>query len=153
MKKILVISSSASLRGLMAAGWVRYYGGSDVELTLAGKTLLQPHPEASRVMSDAVIDLSGIPTCQVDSLRNDSFDVCLQILDAGEEAVNLPDIETLVARELIIRQGEDQGDASNSQVNYENLRDEIEDICFDFVNEHVRQLIPDDLIDHANFVF
>lgn len=145
MKRILVLCTGNSCRSQMAEGWLRYYAGDSAEVFSAGIEAHGLNKYAVKVMMDAVIDISGHKSKNIDELGVKEFDYIITVCDSAKE--NCPYFPGEAVR--IHHSFPDPAAATGSEEEileqFAAVRDSIEDFCFDFVNENIRPLIPDDL--------
>lgn len=141
MKKILVISQRNSCRSQMAEGWLNYYGKGVCEVVSAGLVPTELDLYAANAMSDAIIDIShqkakGI--AQVIDLEYNyvlvlSSDIMhvLPVFKGNPRVYDFPfsDVSSL-----------DLDDTEKKKA-YSNLRDEMENFCFDFIHQKIKALI------------
>ncbi|HUS87294.1 MAG TPA: arsenate reductase ArsC [Bacteroidales bacterium] len=144
MKKVLIVCSGNSSRSQMAEGWVRYYGGDQVEVFSAGIAPRDLDLNAVRVMMDSVIDISGHTSKGINQLSEKNFDYIITLCDKARE--NCPDFPGSAIRlhhsfpDPAIAEGTEEDKLKI----FAGVRDMIEDFAFDFVNENIRGLIPHD---------
>ena len=149
MKKILVIGTGNDCRSLMMEGWLRYYSGNEAMIYSAGYSPAEVNKLAVKVMMDAMIDITGSEPNTIVDLPEKQFDYVINLAEEkGRDIITeLPgnptviektsqDCRTLEGKEEVILQ------------KLAAIRDSLEDFCFDFVNEHIRNLIPSDMSDH-----
>jgi arsenate reductase len=143
MKKILVIGSGNDCRSLMMEGWLRYYSGNEAMIFSAGYSPSEVNPLAVKVMMDAMIDITGSESTSVKDLPEKVFDYIINMAEEkGREIIReLPGNPTLIEKT-----SQDcralEGDEDTILQKLAAIRDSLEDFCFDFVNEHIRHLIP-----------
>jgi arsenate reductase len=141
MKKILVVSQQNSCRSQMAEGWLRYYGKGAAEVTSAGIIPTELDLYAANAMTDAVIDISGYKSKGIAQIIDQEFDYVI-VLSAETEHVlpvfkgtprvyeyPFPDVSQL-----------ELNDDEKKKV-YAELRDELENFCFDFIHQKIKPLI------------
>jgi arsenate reductase len=148
MKKILVIGTGNDCRSLMMEGWLRYYSGNEAIIYSAGYSPAEVNQMAVKVMMDAMIDITGSEPNSIKDLPEKEFDYVINM--AEEKGRNLicdlpgnptviektsQDCRTLEGTEEVILQ------------KLAAIRDSLEDFCFDFVNEHIQNLMPGDMPD------
>ncbi len=141
MKKILVVSQRNSCRSQMAEGWLRYYGKGAAEVTSAGIIPTELDLYAANAMTDAVIDISGYKSKGIAQIIDQEFDYVI-VLSAETEHV-LPAFKgTPRVYEYPFP------DVSQPELNddekkkaYAELRDELENFCFDFIHQKIKPLI------------
>ena len=144
MKRILVLCTGNSCRSQMAEGWLKYYAGTEAEVYSAGIEAHGLNMFAVKVMMDAVIDISGYQSKRTDELPVKEFDFIITVCDSAKE--NCPYFPGKAIR--IHHSFPDPATASGTEEEilkvFAGVRDQIEDFCFDFVNENIRNLIPED---------
>ncbi len=149
MKKILVIGTGNDCRSLMMEGWLKYYCGREAKIFSAGYSPSEKNMLAVKVMMDASIDITGCKPNALDDLPEKEFDYVINMADEkGREVIkDLPGNPT-----VIDKTSQDcrtlEGDEAEILQKLAAMRDSIEDFCFDFVNEHIRNLVPGDLSGH-----
>lgn len=149
MKKILVIGTGNDCRSLMMEGWLRYYSGDEAKIYSAGYSPSEVNRLAVEVMMDAMINITDSEPNSIEDLPEKEFDYVINMAEEKGRIVirELPgnptviektsqDCRTLKGSEKIIFQ------------KLAAIRDSIEDFCFDFVNEHIRTLIPGGISDN-----
>ena len=149
MKKILVIGTGNDCRSLMMEGWLRYYSGNEAMIYSAGYSLAEVNKLAVKVMKDAMIDITGSKPNTIVDLPENQFDYVINLAEEkGRDIITaLPGNPTVIektSQDCRTLEG-------NEEVILQKLaaiRNSLEDFCFDFVNEHIRNLIPDDMSDH-----
>lgn len=125
----------------MAEGWLNYYGKGHCTVSSAG---LWPEPldlEAANAMSEAIIDTSRYQPKSIESFTSEEFDYVICLSDDIAKQLptfngspemfffGFPDVSKLNLPEKEHKKA------------YADLRDEIENFCFDFVHQKVRPLI------------
>ncbi len=90
MTRVLLLCTHNSARSQMAEGWVRHYArelGADINVASAGTEQTQVKPEATEVMREVGIDLSGHTSKSLDMLPDPwAFDVVVTVCDSANEA-------------------------------------------------------------------
>lgn len=126
----------------MAEGWLRYYSGDAAEVYSAGIEAHGLNKYAVKVMMDAIIDISGHQSKTVDDLPVKEFDYIITVCDSARE--NCPWFPGNATR--LHQSFPDPAKATGTEEEilavFAEVRDSIEDFCFDFVNENIRPLIP-----------
>jgi arsenate reductase (thioredoxin) len=69
----------------MAEGWIRYYGGEDVNVFSAGIEAHGLNPYALKAMADAVIDISKQKSKTTDELPDLAFDYIITVCDNARD--------------------------------------------------------------------
>jgi arsenate reductase len=141
MKKILVVSQRNSCRSQIAEGWLSYYGKGAAEVTSAGIVPTELDLNAADAMSDAIIDISAYKSKGIAQVAEQEFDYVIvlsaetqQILPIfkGNPRVYEYPFPDVVSQDL----SEDEKKKA-----YAELRDELENFCFDFIHHKIKALI------------
>jgi len=129
----------------MAEGWLRYYSGDAAVVYSAGIEAHGLNRYAIKVMMDAVIDISGHRSKTVEDLPEMEFDYIITVCDSAKE--NCPYFPGNAVRIHHSFPDPASGTGTEEEILelFAEVRDSIEDFCFDFVNENIRPLIPGDL--------
>lgn len=85
-KSILVVCTGNRCRSQMAEGWLRHFGGEDVEVASAGTKPKGVHPLSIKVMADAGVDISGHTSDHIDRYADRRFNVAVTVCDNAKEA-------------------------------------------------------------------
>jgi arsenate reductase len=131
----------------MAEGWIRYYAGNEANVYSAGIEAHGLNANAVKVMSDALIDISQLKSKTTSDLPAIEFDYIITVCDNAKE--NCPYYPGKAVRlhksfpDPALFKGKDEEVLKL----FAELRDQIEDFCFDFVHTYIKPLIPDDLND------
>jgi arsenate reductase len=131
----------------MAEGWIRYYAGDEANVYSAGIEAHGLNQNAVKVMADAVIDISKHKSKTISDLPDIVFDYIITVCDNARE--KCPYIPGKAARlhKSFPDPASFKGTDEEVLKLFADLRDQIEDYCFDFVHTYIRPLIPDDLDD------
>jgi len=148
MKKILVIGTGNDCRSLMMEGWLRYYSGEETMIYSAGYSPAEVNQLAVKVMMDAMIDITGSEPNSIRDLPEKEFDYVINMAEEkGRDIISdLPGNPTVIektSQDCRTLQGSEEVILQKLAA----IRDSLEDFCFDFVNEHIRNLIPGDMPD------
>lgn len=142
LKKILILSTGNSVRSQMAEGWMRYYTGKHAEIYSAGSEENRGiNKLAHHVMMESVIDIGAQTSDRIDRYLDQTF-----------EHVMLLDKQTEVALTQIkynhqhIYEIEDplifKTDKNLMVQKFIEVRNQLDDLSFNFVNQFIRNLIP-----------
>jgi len=145
MKNILVLCTGNSCRSQMAEGWLRYYAGGEADIYSAGIEAHGLNKYAVKVMSEAMIDISGHKSKTVDELPSVEFDYVITVCDNAKEKCPYFPAKTAILHKSFPDPALYKGSEEEIKAKFEELRDEIEDFCFDFIHNNIRPLIPYDL--------
>jgi arsenate reductase len=125
----------------MAEGWLSYYGKGAVKVYSAGIMPQKLDLYAANAMSEAIIDISAYKPKGIPQVLNIPFNYVivlssdvLQILPVfkGNPRVYEYPFPDVAALEL----SDDE-----KKLAYAQLRDELENFCFDFVHQKIKALI------------
>jgi arsenate reductase len=151
MKKILVLCTGNSCRSQMAEGWIRYYSGNEVEVYSAGIEAHGLNSYAVKSMADALIDISGHKSKAISELPVMEFDYIITVCDNAREACPHFPGKAIRLHRSFSDPAAFTGTEEEIQQKFDELRDLIEDFCFDFVHSYIRPLIPRDIDDLVRF--
>lgn len=149
MKKILVIGTGNDCRSLMMEGWLRYYSGNEAIIYSAGYSPAEINQLAVKVMTDAMIDITGSEPNSISDLPERQFDYVINMAEEkGRDIIGeLPGNPIIIEKTSQDCRALEGGEEIILQ-KLAAIRDSLEDFCFDFVNEHIRSLIPRDMSGH-----
>jgi arsenate reductase len=129
----------------MAEGWIRYYSGDEANVFSAGIEAHGLNSYAVKVMADAVIDISNHVSKTVDDLPQIEFDYIITVCDNAKEKCPFFPGKGMKLHKSFPDPALFKGTEEEITKQFSELRDLIEDFCFDFVHTYIRPLIPDDL--------
>lgn len=152
MKNVLVLCTGNSCRSQMAEGWIRYYAGNEAEIFSAGIEAHGLNSYAVQVMADAFIDISKQRSKTVDDLPEIEFDYIITVCDNAKEKCPFLAGKGLRLHKSFPDPSAFKGTEEEKIKQFTELREMIEDYCFDFVHTHIRPLIPDDMDALAKFI-
>ena len=129
----------------MAEGWLRYYAGGEADIYSAGIEAHGLNKYAVQVMADEMIDISGHRSKTIDELPDMEFDYVITVCDNAKEKCPVFPAKTIRLHKSFPDPSLFKGTEKEILAKFQELRDEIEDFCFDFIHNHIRPLIPYDL--------
>ena len=129
----------------MAEGWIKYYAGNEVNVFSAGIEAHGLNSYAVKVMADAVIDISKQKSKTVDDLPEIEFDYIITVCDNAKEKCPFIPGKGLRLHKSFPDPAGFKGTEEEILKQFSDLREMIEDFCFDFVHTYIRSLIPDDI--------
>jgi arsenate reductase (thioredoxin) len=129
----------------MAEGWIRYYSGDEANVFSAGIEAHGLNSYAVKVMADAMIDISKQLSKRVDDLPQIEFDYIITVCDNAKKKCPFFPGMGLKLHKSFTDPALFKGTDEEITKQFSELRDLIEDFCFDFVHTYIRPLIPDDL--------
>jgi arsenate reductase len=145
MKNILILCTGNSCRSQIAEGWIRYYSENEANVFSAGIEAHGLNNFAVRVMTDAVIDISKQKSKTVSDLPDIEFDYIITVCDNAKEKCPFFPGKALRLHKSFPDPAGFKGTEEEILRQFSDLRDLIEDFCFDFVHTYIRPLIPDDI--------
>jgi arsenate reductase len=151
MKKILVLCTGNSCRSQMAEGWIRYYAGDEAEVFSAGIEAHGLNKFAVNSMADAMIDISGYKSKTTSELPGIEFDFIITVCDNARENCPFFPGNAIRLHRAFADPAAFTGTEEETLRIFNDIRDQIEDFCFDFVHSSIRPLIPGDIDDLVKF--
>ena len=85
MKKVLVLCTGNSCRSQIAEGYLRYFGGNQVEVYSAGVETHGVNPKAIAIMAEDGIDISGHTSNNITEYAGVDFDYVITVCDNAKE--------------------------------------------------------------------
>lgn len=152
MKNILLLCTGNSCRSQIAEGWIRYYAGNEANVFSAGIEAHGLNRFAVRVMADAVIDISKQKSKTVDNLPEIEFDYIITLCDDAREKCPFFPGKGLRLHKSFPDPAGFKGTEDEILKQFSDLREMIEDYCFDFVHTYIRTLIPDNVDDLSGLI-
>lgn len=145
MKNILVLCTGNSCRSQMAEGWIRYYSGDEANVYSAGIEARGLNSIAVKIMAEAVIDISRQRSKTIGDLPGIKFDYIITVCDNAREKCPVFPGKAVRLHKSFPDPASFKGTEDEILKLFADLRDSIEDYCFDFVHSYIRPLIPEDL--------
>jgi arsenate reductase len=145
MKNILILCTGNSCRSQIAEGWIRYYAGNEANVFSAGIEAHGLNRYAVKVMEDALIDISKQKSKTVSELPENEYDYIITVCDNAKEKCPYFPGKGLKLHKSFPDPAAFKGTEEDILKQFSDLRDLIEDFCFDFVHSYIRPLIPDDI--------
>ncbi|MCT4639098.1 MAG: hypothetical protein N4A72_15450 [Bacteroidales bacterium] len=140
LKKILVVCNNNSSLSQMTEGWLKYYGKGKCEIYSAGIHKGELNLFASKVMMEAVIDITMHKANIITDFKDISFDYIITH-NTDIEANSDTNIKgTNILRKDFTDPDTFSGTDDEKLKQFSTLRDEIEDFCFDFVDKNIKKL-------------
>jgi arsenate reductase (thioredoxin) len=134
----------------MAEGWIRYYAGDSANVYSAGIEAHGLNSRAVKVMMDAIIDISDYKSKTINELPAINFDYIITVCDNAREKCPYIPGSAFRLHHSFPDPAKFEGSEESVMEAFTDLRDEIEDYCFDFVNTYIRPLIPGDIDNYLN---
>lgn len=142
MKRILVVSERNSCRSQMAEAWLAYYGKGEVDVLSAGVVPADLDLFAANAMMEVVIDITRQKSKGLGAVNAVEFDYVL-VLSEGIKHVlpvfkGTPKIYEFPFPDV---SGTEIPDEAQKKIEYARLRDEMENLCFDFIHHKIKPLV------------
>ncbi|MDX9846142.1 MAG: hypothetical protein RBT74_04090 [Tenuifilaceae bacterium] len=141
MKRILVVSQRNSCRSQMAQGWLSYYGKGEVIVDSAGIVPAELDLYAANAMTEAILDISAYKSKGIAQVIDKEYRYIIvlssdikQVLPVfkGNPRVYVYPFPDVAALDL---------DDEAKKKAYAELRDELENFCFDFIHQKIKPLM------------
>ena len=84
--RVLILCTGNSARSQMAEGLLRHDGGPEYEVFSAGTHPSHVRPEATQVMREVGIDISGHRSKSVEEFAGQNFDYVITVCDNAKES-------------------------------------------------------------------
>lgn len=115
-----------------------YYGKGAIEVKSAGISKGSLDWEAANAMMEAVIDITKYTSKSIDEIKDFTPDFVIILSAEAEQAKGmLTGNPLIIVHHFPITPAE----PTVSEAFYRALCNEMENFCFDFVNEHIKKLI------------
>lgn len=136
MNNILVLCTGNSCRSQMAEGWLRYYGGDNVNVASAGIETHGVNPLAIKVMKERGVDISGHTSDLVDKYMNREFDFVITVCDNARERCPVFPSKAQKIHQNFPDPAKVDGSEEEKLEAFRKVRDEIELFCRFFLFQH-----------------
>lgn len=83
--RVLFLCTENSARSQMAEGLLRYLAGNSIDVCSAGSQPSEVHPYAIQILAQMGIDISHATSKQLDTFRDQTFDVVITVCDRMKE--------------------------------------------------------------------
>ncbi len=140
MKRILVVSQRNSCRSQMAEGWLNYYGKGAIEVVSAGIDPTELDLHAANAMSEAIIEIAHQKAKGIAQVVDKEYRYVLVLASDIEHVLPAFKGEPHVYEFPFPDVAGKQMDDEEKKKAYGELRDEIENFCFDFVHQKIKPL-------------
>ena len=138
LKRVLVVSTDNACRSQIAEGWLNYYGRNAIVVKSAGIKRSKLDLEAANAMTEAVIDIAHYTSKSLDDVKDFKPDYVIILSEEAEEARKSIDGSPIYLTNHLPVPPE-QPELRSSF--YQSLCNEVENYCFDIVNEHFKKLM------------
>ena len=136
--KVLVLCTGNSCRSQIAHGYLKHFGGENVEVRSAGIETHGVNPRAVATMKEDGIDISHHTSNNVNEYANESFDYVITVCDNARE--NCPYFPATV--KTFHHNFPDPAKATGTEEEimgqFREVREMIKTYCEDFCNQYLR---------------
>lgn len=134
-KRVLILCTGNSARSQMAEGLLRHDGGSRFQVWSAGTKPSQVRPEATEVMREVGIDISGHRSKSVDEFTGQEFDYVITVCDNAKESCPVFPGKTQRIHWSFNDPAAVQGDEQARLAVFRRVRDEIRERLREFASQ------------------
>ncbi len=138
LKRVLVISTDNACRSQIAEGWLKYYGKNAIEVKSAGITRSKLDLEAANAMTEAVMDIAHYTSKSMEEVKDFNPDYVIILSEEAEKARESISGSPVYFTNHLPTPPEQP---ELRTIFYQSLCNEIENYCFDIVNENFKPLI------------
>ena len=123
--KVLILCTGNSARSQMAEGLLRHDAGNAYEVSSAGINPTHVRPEASAVMREVGIDISGHRSKSVDEFAGQDFDYVITVCDNAKQSCPFFPAKTKRIHWSIEDPAAVQGSEEERLAAFRRIRDEL----------------------------
>lgn len=133
--KVLILCTGNSARSQMAEGLLRHDGGPDYEVFSAGTHPTSVRPEATQVMQEVGIDISGHRSKSVDEFAGQHFDCVITVCDNARESCPVFPATTRRIHWSLEDPAAVQGSEEQRLAEFRRIRDQLRQRLGEFMKE------------------
>lgn len=133
--KVLILCTGNSARSQMAEGLLRHDGGPDYEVFSAGTYPTSVRPEATQVMREVGIDISGHRSKSVDEFAGQHFDCVITVCDNARESCPVFPATTRRIHWSLEDPAAVQGSEEQRLAEFRRIRDQLRQRLGEFMKE------------------
>ncbi len=138
LKRVLVVSTDNACRSQIAEGWLKYYGKNAIEVKSAGITSSKLDLEAANAMTEAVMDIAHYTSKSLEEVKDFNPEYVMILSEEAEKVrESMPGSPIYFSNHLPTPPEQPE----LRTIFYQSLCNEIENYCFDIVNEHFKKLM------------
>jgi arsenate reductase (thioredoxin) len=138
MKKVLVLCTGNSCRSQMAEGYLKHFGGGDIQVLSAGIEAHGLNPDAVRVMKNDGIDISGQTSNLVQEYQHLQFDYVITVCDNARENCPVFPASAVQIHKSFPDPARAKGSEEERWQQFIHVRDLIKTFCREFVEQNIR---------------
>ena len=133
--RVLILCTGNSARSQMAEGLLRHDGGPEYEVFSAGTHPSHVRPEATQVMREVGIDISGHRSKSVEEFAGQNFDYVITVCDNAKESCPVFPATTMRIHWSIEDPAAVQGSEEQRLAEFRRIRNQL--------RTHLRQLVQE----------
>ncbi len=133
MKKILVLCTGNSCRSQIAEGYLRHFGGDDVEVFSAGVETHGVNPRAVATMKEDGIDISGHTSNNLNEYRHLLFDYILTVCDHASEVCPVFPGNAIRVHQNFPDPAKATGSEEDIQASFREVREQVKQFCREWI--------------------
>ncbi len=137
MKKLLVLCTGNSCRSQIAEGFLRHFGGNQVEVFSAGIEVHGVNPRAVKTMQEDGIDIAAHTSNNINEYSHINFDYVITVCDNANENCPVYLSEAQKFHHNFSDPAKATGTDEEIERQFGKVRDEIKMYCHDFVAAHL----------------
>jgi arsenate reductase len=136
-KKILVLCTGNSCRSQIAHGYLQYFAGENAEVYSAGVETHGVNPRAIATMIEDGIDISAHTSNNILEYTDIDFDFVITVCDNAKELCPYFPSTAIKFHHNFPDPAKASGSEEDIKLAFENVRDEIKEYCYDFIQSHL----------------
>lgn len=134
-KSILVLCTGNSCRSQIMEGWLRYFGGKEIQVKSAGVETHGVNPRAIQVMKEAGVDISGHTSNHIDEYIDEDFDLIITVCDSAKERCPVFPSRSEKRHHNFADPAKAEGSENEILDQFRAVRDQIEEYANNLVKE------------------
>jgi arsenate reductase len=122
----------------MMHGWLKTFGGKEVEVRSAGIETHGVNPTAIKVMAEADVDISGHTSNHIDEYMSEQFDSIITVCDHAKESCPVFPSTAEQMHHNFTDPAKATGTEEQVLNEFRRVRDEIKDFAKDFLSVKIK---------------
>lgn len=135
-KRVLVLCTGNSCRSQIAHGYLKKFGGENIEVFSAGVETHGVNPKAIATMKEDGIDISGHTSNNILEYKDIDFDFIITVCDHAKERCPYFPSKALKFHYNFPDPGKAIGTEEEVKNEFTRVREMIKKYCFDFIREN-----------------
>jgi arsenate reductase len=137
MKRVLILCTGNSCRSQIAEGYIRHYGGDNVEVLSAGIETHGVNPRAVSIMKEDGIDISNHTSNNISEYNNIDFDFVITVCDNAKENCPFFPSKARVLHYNFRDPAKAMGSEEEIMQQFREVRNEIKAYCKQFISANI----------------